>query len=450
MRLRPLALALVFVLAGCASSTDAGAATASPARPGLSDCKLRLQPLRASSTSVPAFKVPLASPPRSSRPVSPHVAAIAFDADGRLWAATAGYSDDGSDAVYVVDAPGATPKAILTNLHTPLGLVWDGGVLYVASAGRIDAYSGLSNGAFATRRTVVTFEAGVGEVNGLALAPDGRLVVGVSAACDACTPASKQAAAVLTMRTDGTDLTVLASGIRAPVGLAYVPGTDDLLVTMNQRDDLGDATPGDWLALVRAGQAWGFPDCYGQGGEACQGVPAPVAVLDKHAAVSGVAVVSDHFGPLARNIGVRGRMGDRIGRAGRPHGVGRRVGIDGDAPAIPGGHRAPGGRGCRTVMAGSSSVIGSRERSTGSHRREALGLGATGAPQRESIRSLGGVTSLIGGVGGPRRPARRSRAIRSGPATNGAIYATSRIGIRNRVTPGRTTTAIPKSHTNSV
>ena len=118
----------------------------------------------------------------------PHVAAIAFDADGRLWAATAGYSDDGSDAIYVVDAPGATPKAILTNLHTPLGLVWDGGVLYAASAGRIDAYSGLSNGAFATRRTVVTFEAGVGEVNGLALAPDGRLVVGVSAACDACTP----------------------------------------------------------------------------------------------------------------------------------------------------------------------------------------------------------------------------------------------------------------------
>ena len=285
------------MLAGCASSTDAGAATASPAGPasptatstaaasGLVDIGVGLQGPAGLAAAVIATGLP-------------HVAAIAFDADGRLWAATAGYSDDGSDAVYVVDAPGATPKAILTNLHTPLGLVWDGGVLYVASAGRIDAYSGLSNGAFATRRTVVTFEAGVGEVNGLALAPDGRLVVGVSAACDACTPASKQAAAVLTVRPDGTALTVLASGIRAPVGLAYVPGTDDLLVTMNQRDDLGDATPGDWLALVRAGQAWGFPDCYGQGGEACQGVPAPVAVLDKHAAVSGVAVVSDHFGPL--------------------------------------------------------------------------------------------------------------------------------------------------------
>ncbi len=66
---------------------------------------------------------------------------------------------------------------------------------------------------------------------------------------------------------------------------------------MNQRDQLGDATPGDWLAIVRAGQDWGFPDCYGQGGTVCQGVPVPLAVLDKHAAVSGVAVVTGGLGP---------------------------------------------------------------------------------------------------------------------------------------------------------
>ena len=89
----------------------------------------------------------------------------------------------------------------------------------------------------------------------------------------------------------------MAGGIRAPVGLAYVPGTDDLLVTMNQRDDLGDATPGDWLAIVRSGQSWGFPDCYGQGGAACAGVPGPIAELDPHAAVSGVAVVTGQLGP---------------------------------------------------------------------------------------------------------------------------------------------------------
>jgi glucose/arabinose dehydrogenase len=54
---------------------------------------------------------------------------------------------------------------------------------------------------------------------------------------------------------------------------------------MNQRDDLGARTPGDWLAVVRRGDDWGFPACYGQ----CANSPSPVAVLGKHAAAGGVA-----------------------------------------------------------------------------------------------------------------------------------------------------------------
>jgi glucose/arabinose dehydrogenase len=65
---------------------------------------------------------------------------------------------------------------------------------------------------------------------------------------------------------------------------------------MNQGDDLGAATPGDWMAFVSAGQDWKSPLCYGQGGTACTGVPKPAA-LDKHAAVSGVAVVTGQLGP---------------------------------------------------------------------------------------------------------------------------------------------------------
>ena len=78
----------------------------------------------------------------------------------------------------------------------------------------------------------------------------------------------------------------------APFGLAYDRATGALLTSMNQRDDLGAKTPGDWLALVREGQNWRFPGCYGQGGSACRGVPKPLAVLDQHAAAGGVAIVS--------------------------------------------------------------------------------------------------------------------------------------------------------------
>jgi glucose/arabinose dehydrogenase len=330
---RSLALLLVLVVAGCTGARGAAtpaSVTGSPVGPTAPGATRAVssapgatpEPSSAPDATPAASSAPDATTAPSSGPASlvdigaglqgpagltatviatglPNAAAVAYDADGRLWVATAAFSDDGSDAVYLVESPGVTPRAIVTDIHTPLGLAWGGGTLYVASAARIDAFSGFADGTFATRRTVVTLPDGVGEVNGLAIDPDGRLVVGVSAPCDACTPGSDDAAAVLSLRPDGSDLEVVASGIRAPVGLAYIPGTGDLLVTMNQRDDLGDATPGDWLGLVRSGQAWGFPDCYGQGGDPCAGVPAPVAVLDKHAAVSGLAVVTGGFGPVA-------------------------------------------------------------------------------------------------------------------------------------------------------
>jgi glucose/arabinose dehydrogenase len=280
------ALLLTLVVAGCVSATAGGtAAPASPsATPGV--------------TGLTAIGAGLQGPAGLVATVYAtglaHVSAFAFDTEGRLWAATAAYSDDGTDAVYLVPSPGGTPLKVISTLHTALGLVWSGDTLFVASAGRVDAYRGFANGAFASHAAVLTLPTGVGEVNGLVLS--GRLVLGVSAPCDACTPTTEDAAAVLSFLPDGSDLQVVASGIRAPVGLSYYPGTDDLFVTMNQRDDLGDATPGDWLSVVRTGQAWGFPDCYGQGGSACAGAPSPVAVLDKHAAVSGVAIVTGGLG----------------------------------------------------------------------------------------------------------------------------------------------------------
>ena len=103
----------------------------------------------------------------------------------------------------------------------------------------------------------------------------------------------------------------MPAGIRAPFGVAYDSASGGLLTSMNQRDDLGDRTPGDWLALVRAGQRWRFPGCYGQGGSACRGVPAPLAVLDKHAAAGGVAVVAGRARGRRRPRCARERVGAR-------------------------------------------------------------------------------------------------------------------------------------------
>jgi glucose/arabinose dehydrogenase len=229
-----------------------------------------------------------------------HASAFAFDAQERLWVATAAYTDVGDDGVYLVTASGATPVEVISGVHTPLGLLWYHDELYVSSKDRVDAYSGFDGTRFATTRTVVTFPDGTGENNGLAVSPDGHIVLGISAPCDSCTPTAQYSASIVSFLPDGSDLQVYASGIRAAVGLVYYPGTDDLFATMNQRDDLETLTPGDWLSVVAAGEKWGFPACYGQGGSVCTGVPKPTAVLDKHAAVSGVTILT---GQLGKTIG---------------------------------------------------------------------------------------------------------------------------------------------------
>lgn len=227
----------------------------------------------------------------------PRVAAFAFDPQGRLWVATADLTDTGKDGLYVVAHAGAAPLEVVPRLHTPLGLVWYQGSLYVSSAVGVDEYTDFDATSFVSHRRILTLPTGVGEVNDLVVSPSGRFVMGISAPCDHCVPSMVLSAAVMSFLPDGTDLRVDASGIRAPVGLEYYPGTDDLFVTMNQRNDLGNKTPGDWLAVVRPGQDWRFPGCYGQGGAVCAGVPAPTAVLDPHGAVSDVAIVTGQLGP---------------------------------------------------------------------------------------------------------------------------------------------------------
>jgi glucose/arabinose dehydrogenase len=225
-----------------------------------------------------------------------HVSAFAFDARGRLWVTTSGSNTHGSDGIFMVARAGAKAVKVVSGPKGPLGLVWYGKELIVSSLGQVTAFSGLHGNRFSRRTTILRGPPGGGENNNLVLAPDGRIDMGVSASCDHCTPPTKWSGAIVSFKPDGSDLRLYAGRIRAPFGLAFDPGTSDLLVSMNQRDDLGARTPGDWLAVVRQGESWGFPACYGQAGKACAGVPKPTAVLGKHAAAGGIAVLTDELG----------------------------------------------------------------------------------------------------------------------------------------------------------
>lgn len=216
----------------------------------------------------------------------PNVSALAEDSLGRLWLATAAFTDTGTDAIYVVTNAGEGLLEVVPGMHTPMGLLWIDDELYVSSIEGITVFRGFDGSRFAEEETILTFPGG-GVAGSIVLGVDGRLRVGISAPCNACEPESRWAAAVVSFLPDGSGAEIEASGIRAAVGLAYIPGTTDLLATMNQRDDLDELTPGDYLAVVASGQDWGFPECYGQGGTACEGVPVPVVASTPGAVLCG-------------------------------------------------------------------------------------------------------------------------------------------------------------------
>ncbi len=61
---------------------------------------------------------------------------------------------------------------------------------------------------------------------------------------------------------DGTGQKVYAWGVRNAVGIKFRPGTDELWMSVNERDELGDGLVPDYLSSVQPGGFYGWPWYY--------------------------------------------------------------------------------------------------------------------------------------------------------------------------------------------
>jgi len=61
---------------------------------------------------------------------------------------------------------------------------------------------------------------------------------------------------------DGTDQKVYAWGIRNAVGIAFRPGSNELWMSTNERDEIGEDLPPDYISSVRHGGFYGWPWFY--------------------------------------------------------------------------------------------------------------------------------------------------------------------------------------------
>jgi glucose/arabinose dehydrogenase len=75
-------------------------------------------------------------------------------------------------------------------------------------------------------------------------------------------PAELHRADVLEYNPDGTGFRVYAYGIRNAVGIAVQPGSGQLWGSVNERDDLGDNLPPDYITHIQDGGFYGWPWFY--------------------------------------------------------------------------------------------------------------------------------------------------------------------------------------------
>jgi glucose/arabinose dehydrogenase len=215
---------------------------------------------------------------------------IDFDPAGGMWVTSGAGGAQSSDGVWYVPKGHHQARHVIRGLHTALGLRWYGGQLYVShvvtpSTGRVSAFTSFDGRRFGRRRTVVpSLRIGRHTMDSIVADPGHRrLLVGVGSVADH----SGKPGRVVSFRPSGRDVHVVATGLRNPYGLAFVPGTHDLLITDNARDDLGLNRPPEELDVADLNAPrtpnFGFPRCPSR----CLG---PIAKLPPHASADGLAV----------------------------------------------------------------------------------------------------------------------------------------------------------------
>ena len=160
-------------------------------------------------------------------------------------------------------------SVFLTNLRQPYGLAWHpNGFLYIGETDKIVRVAYRSGQTVAREQPQIIAPLIADGYNNhwtrnLLFSRDGsKLYATVGSSCNTCEEKSPIRAAILQMKPDGSARRVFASGLRNPVGLAWRPNSSQLWTVVNERDNLGDDVPPDYLTSVRENGFYGWPYAY--------------------------------------------------------------------------------------------------------------------------------------------------------------------------------------------
>ena len=159
----------------------------------------------------------------------------------------------------------------LQGLNSPIGMTLIGGDFFVADSDALLRFTYHTGDTEIHTQPVRVTDLPAGAINhhwtkSLIASPDGRkLYVGVGSNSNA----AENGLGVETERSSVWEIDpqtgshrIFASGLRNPVGLAFEPESGVLWVAVNERDELGDHLPPDYMTSVRDGAFYGWPFSY--------------------------------------------------------------------------------------------------------------------------------------------------------------------------------------------
>jgi glucose/arabinose dehydrogenase len=125
---------------------------------------------------------------------------------------------------------------------------------------------------------------------------------------------------ILVINLDGSNEKIYASGLRNPVGIGFMPGTNTIWTAVNERDELGDELVPDYLTSVKEGGFYGWPYAYfgqhedprlkGQRPDMVKKTIVPDVALGPHTASLGLAFYDgNNFGQKYKNAAFIGQHG---------------------------------------------------------------------------------------------------------------------------------------------
>jgi len=190
---------------------------------------------------------------------------------------------------------------VAERLNTPNGVAYHDGDLYIGEIGRISKIENIDNKLSGTSPTITVNDSLPNRRHHgfkfLEIGPDNKIYLPVGAPCNVCEE-DAIFATILNMNLDGSDLQIIANGIRNTVGFDFHPESGHLWFTDNGRDMLGDDLPACEInRLSSFGQHFGFPYIhqgdlpdprFGIGHSPADYTP-PVLKLGAHVAPLGIA-----------------------------------------------------------------------------------------------------------------------------------------------------------------